>query len=131
MSKIKNNINEEQLMEDEKIKQLKEDPNVDHVFDYNSITDEHKKAVKEVLSILEKFGYDMVSDMIKLQFGIIQRPKYDLATSEFVKCCERANILTITQGYIIDNNVEYPVVFIQDDIRKLNDFIEKVKSGSY
>ena len=131
MSKFENNINEEQLMEDEKIKALKEDPNVDHVFDYNSITDEHKKAVKEVLSILEKFGYDMVSDMIKMQFGIVQRPKYDLKDSEFVKYCEKANILTITQGYVVDNNVEYPVVFIQDDIRKLNDFIEKIKSGSY
>ena len=125
------NINEEQLMEDEKAKALKEDPNIDHVFDYNSITDEHKKAVKEVLSVLEEFGYDMVIDMIKVQFGIVSRPRYDLKESEFVKCCEKANILTITQGYVVDNNIEYPVVFIQDDIRKLNEFIEKIKSDSY
>lgn len=131
MPTFKNNINEEQIMEDEKAKKIKEDPDVDHVFDYNSITDEHKKAIKEVLAILENFGYDMVSDMIKLKFNITQRPKYDLSTSEFVKCCEKANILTITQGYIIDNSVEYPVVFIQDDIRTLNDFIEKIKLGLY
>lgn len=131
MSNFEKNINYEQLMEDEKIKKIKEDPNIDHVFDYNSITDEHRKAVKEVLNILEKFGYDMITDMIKLQFGITQRPKYDLNESEFVKCCQKANILTVTQGYLVDNNVEYPVVLIQDDIRKLNDFIEKIRSGSY
>lgn len=126
-----NIINEEQLMEDEKAKKIKEDPNIDHVFDYNSITDEHRKAVKEVLNILEKFGYDMVTDMIKIQFGITQRPKYNLQDSEFIKCCEKANIIPIIQGYLVDNNVEYPVVFIQDDIRKLNDFIEKIRLGSY
>ena len=64
-------------------------------------------------------------------FGIVSRPRYDLKESEFVKCCEKANILTITQGYVVDNNIEYPVVFIQDDIRKLNEFIEKIKSDSY
>ena len=131
MSKNKNIVNEEQLMEDEKAKKLKENADVNYVFDYNSVTDEHKNAVNEVLSILEQFGYDMVTDMIKVKFGIVQRPKYNLDHSEFVKCCEKANILTITQGYVVDNNVEYPVVLIQDDIRKLDDFIAKVKLGSY
>jgi hypothetical protein len=131
MSISENNINKEQLMEDEKAKVVREDPNIDNVFDYNSITDEHKRAVKEVLSVLEKFGYDMVADMIKMQFGIVARPRYDLKDSEFIKACQKANILTITQGYVIDNNVEYPVVFIQDDIRKLNEFIEKIKTDSY
>lgn len=128
---MENNKLEPQLIEDKIKEEVLSSMEIDPVFDYNSITDEHKKVVKEITLLLDQHGQEMLSELIKLKFGVVERPKFDLKESVFMKACKEAQIIPIIQGFLIDGGVEYPVVLIQDDIRKLDSFVGNLRAGSY
>jgi hypothetical protein len=120
-----------QLIEDKIKEEVLGSIEMDPVFDYNSITEEHKKVVKEITSLLDQHGQEMLSELIKLKFKIKENPKFDLKESVFMQACKHAQIIPIIQGFLIDQGVEYPVVLIQDDIRKLDSFVGNLRAGSY
>ena len=60
-------------------------------------------------------------------------PKYDLEQSEFVKYCKEAGIFVAGQGYIVEgeglNQMQYPMVAICDDVRRVEKIVEVIKNS--
>jgi hypothetical protein len=54
-----------------------------------------------------------------------------LAESKFVKACFDAGIYVSVQGFVSEGNGDkkYQLVCINDDVRKLDNFIEKLQSA--
>ena len=103
--------------------------NVKLMFDYFIINDDHKAAVSEVCRLLETMGQAHLTHHIKQKFKIIEPPKYDLNESEFIKACNKAGITYSIQGHLFGNEVDYQMVGIIEDIRKLNDFVKQIKES--
>lgn len=120
-----------QLVEDKIKQEAFSKIEMNPIFDYNSITEEHKKVVKEITAMLDHHGQEMLSELIKLKFKIVETPKFNLKESVFMEACKKAEIIPVIQGFTIEYGVEYPVVLIQDDIRKLDSFVANIRSGSY
>jgi hypothetical protein len=120
-----------QLIEDAIKQEVLNKIEMNPIFDYNLITEEHKKVVKEITTLLDQHGQEMLSELIKLKFKIVENPKFNLKESIFMDVCKKAEIIPIIQGFTLDNGVEYPVVLIQDDIRKLDSFVANIRAGSY
>lgn len=90
------------------------------VFDYRNINDDHKKAAEEIANILADSGQPMLSELVKLRFEVVERPKYNLNDSPFIDFCKKAGLHFVIQGYTVENGIEYPMITICEDIRKLN-----------
>jgi hypothetical protein len=102
------------------------------VFDYGSITTEHKKVAEEIIKILEQFNQPMLGELIRQKFEIAPINSYNLNDSVFLKYCEKANIKTTVQGFLVEGEdltaVKYPIVSLSDDIRNLNEFINIIQN---
>jgi hypothetical protein len=90
------------------------------VFDYGNINKDHKDAAEEIANYLTELGQPMFAELIKQKFKVVERPKYNLEESPFIQSCRKAGIYCAIQGYTLDNNIEYPLVTVCEDIRKLN-----------
>jgi len=101
-------------------------------FDYGSITDEHKKVAEEIINIIEKFNQPLLCELIKQKFQITPIKTYDLDDSIFIQYCKKANIVTTTQGFLVEgidlDAIKYPLIALSGDIRELNKFIEIVQN---
>jgi hypothetical protein len=100
------------------------------VFDYRVINDDHKAAAEEIANILEGMNQEMLAELIKHKFQVIERPKYDMKESKFVKHCADAGVYCSIQGHTLDGDgIEYPLISICEDIRKLNNLVDIVREG--
>jgi len=95
-----------------------------HPFDYNNVNDSQKEAIKEVCDILCERGHDKLSDELKIKFSIVERKKYDIGQSKFIKKCRSIGLNPAYQGFIIENNVEYPLFAVSGDVRVLDTLID-------
>lgn len=100
------------------------------VFDYRNITEEHKKVAEEIANILSDIGQPMLAELVKVKFQVVDRPKYKLDDSPFIDFCKKAGLHFTIQGYTIENGVEYPLVTLCEDIRKLNKLHEVMKNDN-
>lgn len=104
------------------------------VFDYGSLNDDHKKAAEEIASLAEHHGMSMFAELIKTRFQVKEIPKYDISQSEFVKYCEKAGLNLAIQGFIREgtepNIIQYPLMTLCDDVRKLEKLVEVIKEDS-
>jgi hypothetical protein len=100
------------------------------VFDYRSLNEDHKKAAEEIANILSGMGQPMLAELVKLKFEVIDRPKYNLNDSPFIDFCKKAGLHFTIQGYTIDNGIEYPLVTLCEDIRKLNKLHEVMNNDN-
>jgi len=105
--------------------------NMTPVFDYGNITAEHRAAAEEISLLLDNMGQQLLSDLIKEKFGIVQTPRYDISEHEFVKACVRADLYCAIQGFVKDGsgNIEYPVIAICDDSRKFFNLYNIIKNS--
>ena len=95
--------------------------NINYNFDYGNITEEHKRVVEEIVSLCDSLGNETLSELLKHKFKIVSRPRYDMESSTFVEKCRKNNIYCAIQGYVTDSDgIDYPIVSICEDIRKLN-----------
>ena len=103
-----------------------------HVFDYGSLTDEHKEAAGEIAKVLNEKGLESIASEILTNFKIKSIPKYD-SNSPFWESVTEAGMFAAVQGHTIEkdqhgNQMEYPLIVLCDDIRKfenLYNIIEK------
>lgn len=109
--------------------------NIKGVFNYGLITSAQKDAVQEIINMygnIQGCSPEEFEQLIKLKFNINDRKKYDLDKSEFYNACKRNNIHIVTQGYIIVGTgldaIEYPLLSICEDVRKLEEFINDIRS---
>jgi hypothetical protein len=96
-------------------------------FNYALINDEHKLAAEEIVNLCNQLGQPMIAEVIKNKFELIDRPKYDMEQSDFVKACSEIGIYCSIQGHRIDNGVEYPMVVINEDIRTFEKLFTHIK----
>ena len=103
-----------------------------YIFDYGDIKPEHKEAATEITNLLRSQGQEMLAEMIKLKFKLVEIPKYNMDSSPFVAACKEAGLYCGVQGYLQEgeepNIIQYPVVSICDDIRRLEKLIPVIKS---
>ena len=103
------------------------------LFDYGDIKDEHLAAAEEIANLCLQFGQPMIAAEIRRKFKIVEVPKYDLEASDFVQECNKHGMYVSIQGIIHEgegpNLMEYQLVGISGDIRKMNEFIRAVKSS--
>lgn len=104
------------------------------LFDYGTITDEHKEAVQEVMSLAKQFGNEEFAEFIKHKFKIIEPLRLPYEITTFYQECEKVGIKVHLMGYVQDNGgsdptlPSYPVVSITEDIRKLEELIKSIKN---
>jgi len=96
------------------------------VFNYGNITDEHKEAAAECANILDNMNNNETAELIRKQFKIVENPKFDLTGHPIVKAAEESNVFLSVQGFITDNGVDYPIIGITDDVRKIIDLHNKI-----
>jgi hypothetical protein len=98
------------------------------VFDYGSITKEHKKAVQEVIDLAKSSGHDLFAEFLKNKFQIVERKKINLDNSVFVKYAKINNMFCSVQGYIDNLNLNEPLEPIISVTEPLSKFEKLVVS---
>lgn len=102
-------------------------------FDYGSIKPEHQAAAEEIAKFLASQGQEELGELVKQRFKVKEIPMYDLSQSEFVKYCQEAGIFVAGQGYIVEgeglNKMQYPMVAICDDIRRVEKIVDVIKNS--
>jgi hypothetical protein len=93
------------------------------VFDYGSLKKEHKETAAEIAKILNQSGQTLLADLIKEKFELVEKPSYDWENSPFVLAAIEAGLYCNCQGTVVDNGVNYQIVSITDDIRRLEKII--------
>lgn len=90
-------------------------------FNYGDLNDSHKSAAQEILNLLNLYKDPLiVQEMIKKNFELNPKPKYDHSTSPFLAACNEINLPTNIQGWVDDNGTLYPLFFISADVRELD-----------
>jgi len=103
------------------------------LFDYGTISEQHKEAVQEVMELAKNFGNAEFAEFLKHKFKIIEPLRVPYETSTFAKECEKADIKVYLMGWTQDNGGSdpalpfYPILSITDDIRKLEQLIKNIK----
>ena len=104
------------------------------LFDYGDIKEEHTRVAEEIANLCLQFGQPMLAEEIKRKFKVVEVPKYNLEESEFVQECAKHGVYVSIQGIIHEGNgpslMEYQLVGIIGDVRKMNEFIRAVKGSS-
>jgi len=102
-----------------------------HLFDYGTISDDHKEAAAEIAKVLEESGLSEPARQIKARFKVEELPTYNMEDSEFAKYCKMAGIFISMQGLIMEGEgadvMQYQLCAVNDDIRRLNHLIEVIK----
>jgi hypothetical protein len=91
-------------------------------FNYGNITEEHKTAIREVISLCQLVGNSAFADMLKKKFELELPNRYDHEQHQFVKRCRELNIDVHVMGHLSDGSAEYPIISITEDVRKLENF---------
>lgn len=103
------------------------------LFDYGDVKEEHVAAAEEIANLCLQFGQPEIAAEIKRKFKIVEVPKYDIEASEFVQECKKRGVYVSIQGIIHEGEgpslMEYQLVGISGDIRKMNEFIRAVKGS--
>lgn len=103
------------------------------LFDYGTITDEHKEAVQEVINLAKSLGNEEFAEFIKHRFKIVEPLRIPYDISSFYKECQKVGIKVHLMGYVQDNGGSdptspyYPILSITEDIRKLDEFVKSIK----
>jgi hypothetical protein len=100
------------------------------MFDYGTISDEHKAAASEIVNMCNEMGQPLVAEFIKHKFKLVEPKRFDFKSSSFVKACEEAGIFVSVQGFVAEgtgpNEVQYQLCAVNEDIRKLDKFIDSL-----
>jgi len=102
------------------------------VFDYGNIKPEHQALVRDILQRIDnnKQPEDIKNDLSVL-FKLQGENEFDLEKSIFIKYAKRVNLVPTKQGHITVKDgdkkpINYPIMSICDDIRKLDELVEEI-----
>jgi len=102
------------------------------VFNYGDITEQHKEAAMEIASLIANSGNEMLAELVKQRFKVVEITRYDINLSPFIDACKEAGVFAAVQGYLQEGSdlekMEYPLVSICEDIRKLEKLIPAIKN---
>ena len=100
------------------------DKQVIPVFDYGSLNDDHKAAAEECVAMANQMNQPMLAELIKARFQLVEPKRFDMDSSKFVAAAKEAGIYIAIQGHVKEGDTEYQLVSVNEDIRKLEKFIE-------
>ena len=100
------------------------------LFNYGEIKDEHKDAADECANILQNMNHPELAELIRKQFKIIENKKFDFKDHPFVKATEQAEVFCSVQGFVSDNEIDYPIIGITEDVRKIMNLYKCIKNDS-
>jgi len=125
-------INTEKDEEDVVVKAAAEIDDMIPVFDYGNIKPEHQALVRDILQRIDnnKQPEDIKNDLSVL-FKLQGENEFDLKKSIFMKYAEKVNLGPAKQGHITVKDgdkkpINYPIMSVCDDIRKLDKLVEEV-----
>ena len=102
------------------------------VFDYGNIRPDHQALVRDILKRIDnnKEPEDIKNDLSVL-FKLQGENEFDLEKSIFIKYAKKVNLGPAKQGHITVKEgsnipINYPVISVCDDIRKLDKLIEDI-----
>jgi hypothetical protein len=95
------------------------------LFNYDTINESHKEAAEEIFDLLSSSGQPVLAELVKTKFRLLPKNRFDMNNTEFITRCKDSQIFAALQGWITEDGVDYPVVSITEDIRKLEEFIKK------
>lgn len=102
------------------------------VFNYGDISEQHKEAAVEIAGLIANSGNPMLAELVKQRFKIVQVPRYDINQSPFIEACKSAGVFPAVQGYVQEgvdvDKMEYPLISICEDVRKLEKLVEAIKN---
>ena len=99
------------------------------LFDYGSITKEHKKAVQEVIDLAKNSGHNLFAEFLKNKFQIVERKKINIDNSVFIKYAKINNMFCSVQGYIDNLNLNEPlepIISVTEPLSKFDKLIVSV-----
>jgi len=99
------------------------------LFDYGSITKEHKKAVQEVIDLAKNSGHNLFAEFLKNKFQIVEREKFNPDNSVFVKYAKINNLFCSVQGYVDNLNLKEPlepIISVTEPLSKFDKLIVSV-----
>ena len=96
-------------------------------FDYGAIKDEHRAVAEEISKVCLELGYDELAALIAKKFEVVVRPVFDIRTTKIFEACQKANIYMTTNGLMSDGDMDYPIIGICDDIRKVERLYHIIK----
>ena len=100
-------------------------------FDYGSVTDQHKEAVKEVINLIKsmpKASPEILAIALEHKFEIKDLPKFDMMTTEICQKAAKIGITPQLAGWVNENNERlFPVVYFSADVRKFVELQEELK----
>jgi hypothetical protein len=103
------------------------------LFDYGDIREAHTAAADEIANMCLQFGQPEIAAEIKRKFKIVEVPRYNLEDSEFVQECKKHGMYVSVQGILHEGQgpslMEYQLIGISGDVRKMNEFIKAVKGS--
>jgi predicted TIM-barrel fold metal-dependent hydrolase len=101
------------------------------LFDYGSVNDDHRAAAAEISELIKAHGNDMLAELIKVRFNVVEPNRYDVAQSPFVKACKEHGLPIAIQGWIQQGEgpdaVFYPLICVNEDVRRFDEFYKKIK----
>lgn len=102
--------------------------NLKELFNYEKITEEHKAAVREVISIMESSGMEVFAELLRKKFKIVENPCYDVRKSEMFNLMNKHGIYVTLQGHVTEDGVDYQYVNAIADIRNWDKLLEIIKN---
>ena len=97
------------------------------VFDYGSISDEHKAAAEECAKMIEPYN-SIVAAQILERFKIVEPKIMDPESSEFYRTAKEFGLFPAQQGYMVGpDGVQIPMVALCADLPKFDDFLQYYK----
>ena len=94
------------------------------IMNMDNLNDDHKEAATYVVDFLNESGQKVLAELISKRFQLKKVERYDIEKSFIKKWCEENKLHFSIQGYIEENNKEYPSVYISGDIRKWEEAIK-------
>jgi hypothetical protein len=99
------------------------------VMDWRDIRDDHKQAATEIAAFLENSNQPELANAVREKFKLVEKQKYDLSKSKFIKSLDDNAINYQIQGFVENEGILYPLILLCEDIRRFDDYIKSFQAA--
>jgi len=92
----------------------------------DDLTPEVKKVAESIAQLCIKWGQQHLADQIRIDYGMKDVTRFDLAKSPFYQHAKKNKIHITQQGWTREGDKMWPLINMSGDIRDFDNFIVKV-----
>ena len=97
----------------------------------DDITADIKRVAESIALTCEDWGAQHIADEIRTQYKLKSIDRFDMEKNSIFYNFAKVNKINVKQqGWIKENNMMYPLVSVDEDIRKLDNLVKKIISES-